>query len=111
MSKLTEKETILIQAILDSEYGDLPTDEVYTEYLSDDCSLDATSVPGIVSSLKKKGIVEVSEQDLGISPCDGRRGRWMDTIALTESGTKIAHEAGLTSNKMEYWLEEQAKAS
>jgi len=93
---LTVKEKKIIQAVLDSEYGDNPTDDVWTMYLAEDAGLPAKSMGGIVSSLVKKGFVRANV-------CKGMGSGFgdMDTLGLTVDGVAAAQGAGLTSLKME----------
>ena len=93
---LTVKEKKIIQAVLDSEYGDNPTDDVWTMYLAEDAGLPAKSMGGIVSSLVKKGLARANV-------CKGMGSGFgdMDTLGLTIDGVAAAQGAGLTSLKME----------
>ena len=92
--RLTPKEKLIMQAILDSEYGDNPTDDVWTTYLAENAGLNKRSMGGIVNSLVKKGLART-----GV--CEGMGSGFgdMDTLGLTPEGVEAAVAAGLTSPK------------
>ena len=93
---LTKKEKMIVQAILDSEYGDNPTDDVWTTYLAENAGLPKRSMGGIVNSLMKKGFARAGIcEDMG--PGFGN----MDTLGLTPEGVEAALAAGLKSHKTE----------
>lgn len=77
--KLTSNELAVLKAIDKSEYGDLLTDEIWTFTVGDnvDSSISKTSLPGIISSLNKKGLV-------GSGSYDGQ-----DIISMTEVGAAL----------------------
>ena len=54
---LTANELTVLKAIDDSEYGCYLTDAIWSFSIADNCNLAPTSIPGVVSSLVKKGLV------------------------------------------------------
>jgi len=78
--KLTTKELILLKAIDASEYGDRLLDSVWTFTITDNSDLNPRSVPGIIASLLKKGLV--------ITGGSTRSNDDDYNIAMTEAGAK-----------------------
>ncbi len=60
---LTKNEIAVLTAIDSSEYGDSLQDTVWTFTIAQNSSLTPRSIPGIVASLLKKGLVHVGESD------------------------------------------------
>jgi len=56
--KLTANEFKVLRAIDMSEYGDSLLDAIWSWSIADNSDLNATSIGGIVTSLKRKGLVE-----------------------------------------------------
>ena len=57
MINVTENEFKVLRAIDESEYGDVLVDAVWSWSITDHTDLPARSIGGIVSSLRKKGLV------------------------------------------------------
>lgn len=86
MSDLTDYEFEIMRAIDKSEYGQSITDDVWTFTLQDNSYLPSTSIPGIVSSLVKKGFV--TSQRMGKD----------STIRMTKKGV-IAYCEAIAPNR------------
>lgn len=80
---VTANEMKVITAIIKSEYGEQPHDEVWTQYMAEDSGLDPKVFSGVVSSLVKKGLVKSWDQ--------GKRSEW--TMHLTETGVKFYYDS------------------
>lgn len=90
MAALTVKELAVLQAIDDSEYGDLLTDAVWTFSIADNVALNIVPVkgiPGVVASLNKKGFL------VSVKDSDG------DCVYLTDAGVKAFLETNGSSKK------------
>jgi hypothetical protein len=89
--KLTEKELAVMKAIDASEYGDYLDDEIWTfslEYNVPKGGPKGKEISGVCSSLKKKGLVRLSNTDD------------RDTIYMTDEGIKAYTSAvGGKTNK------------
>lgn len=83
MKNLTENEMKVMQTIDRSCYGEYLRDAIWFFEISDDSGLKSTSIPGVVSSLVKKGYVATSDCWAG-DKCDFDTA----TIEMTEAGAK-----------------------
>lgn len=98
MSQLTVKEFQVLEAIDNSDYGCYLTDAVWTWDVVDNAPMSAKAVAGVIGSLVKKGLVEVSSIDNMI--LEGKLTD-EDTIAMTEAGAQAYLQAtGSTSVKL-----------
>lgn len=79
---LTANELELLEAIDNSEYGCYLTDEVYYFTIEDNSALNAKSIPGILGSLVKKGLVNTSVLDFNFNGKDVSE----ETVWITEPG-------------------------
>ena len=73
--RLTQNELEVLKAIDSSEYGDNLNDPVWSFTIADNSKLEKTSIPGICSSLSKKGLVSCTEYEEN-----------QNTIAITKKG-------------------------
>ena len=93
---ITQNEFALLRAIDDSEFGETLTDGTWSFSIADNSSLKPTSVGGIVTSLKRKGLVSV-----GGSGTDDAH------VAMTLRGaelyTNMCAMGGLKVNKRISW--------
>jgi secreted Zn-dependent insulinase-like peptidase len=82
-NSITSKEKALLKLIASSEYGDGPGDTIWLDYV-----VDSKSKGGVLTSLKKKGLVEFTLVAKENSD-NWRDGHITDsTINLTEKGCK-----------------------
>jgi translation initiation factor 6 (eIF-6) len=81
MIKLTQNELEALRAIDKSEYGEHLQDAVWSFTIVDNSSLKTRSVPGIVASLNKKGLVVSSMYEEGQA-----------TVEMTDLGVKTYTE-------------------
>lgn len=67
LAKLTTKELAVLKALDQSEYGEFLIDDVWSFTIADNLqstdNIKATSIPGVVSSLNKKGYVINGDSD------------------------------------------------
>lgn len=76
---ITNKELAVLKAIDDSDYGDTITDSIWTFSIADNVEgVDKKSLPGVISSLNKKGLVN-SNNEAYVSLNDA-------TISMTDAG-------------------------
>jgi DNA-binding MarR family transcriptional regulator len=92
-TSLTENEKLVIQAILNSEYGDYVTDGVYSMYLSDDTGINKSSMGGIIGSLSKKGIVETYDTHMDSFGV-------VDIVSLTSKGAALVKSLEMKTHKL-----------
>lgn len=89
--KLTPNEFKVLAAIDASEYGDTLGSAVWTFTIQDHCDLTPRSIPGVVASLSKKGLVRIAGT--------GREAE----IGMSEQGQAVylatLQRQGLTTNK------------
>lgn len=90
--KLTKYETAVIRAILDSEYGDEPTDPVWYEYVAEDSRVPTSAISGVISSLSKKGLAWTD---------DPMSADEMPSIGLTDKGVQAARDNNVGGFKLE----------
>ena len=98
---LTPNETAIVQAILDSEYGDAPTDDVWYRYVAEESGIAPKSLPGVMSSLSKKDLAHTDGVPDTWDPERMGPSGEMPTIWLTEAGVAAAVAAGLTARKLD----------
>lgn len=86
-TKLTTNELAVLRAIDSSEYGDALCDQIWSFSIADNSDLPQRSIPGIVSSLAKKGLT--------VSGASGGE----DTVAMTLFGATTYINAVNGTNK------------
>jgi predicted transcriptional regulator len=87
MMNLTENEKAIMKAGCDSEYDNFCEAPTWVFSVIDNSKLDAKIARGVISSLVKKGLVEVFDNE--------GRGKANDmAITATESGIEICNELG-----------------
>lgn len=85
MINITENEFKVLRAIDESEYGNMLTDAVWSWSITDHCSLPARSIGGVVSSLRKKGLVycgDVGTEDAATGMTDAGAERYAHICAM-----------------------------
>lgn len=85
MINITENEFKVLRAIDESEYGNMLTDAVWSWSITDHTDLAARSIGGIVSSLRKKGLVycgDVGTEDAATGMTDAGAERYAHICAL-----------------------------
>ena len=78
--KITKNELAALAAIDASEYGSYLSDEIWSFSIADNSELKPKSIPGIVASLSKKGLV--------VCGGSGREGDWK-TCGMTPAGIAV----------------------
>lgn len=100
--KLTALELAVLKAIDESEYGGDLTDLIWTFSVDDHlpASIKSTSIPGIVSSLVKKGLVVSSPAFMGDDA----------TIGMTSAGAE-AYIAAVGIENVKKYIEPKEGAT
>lgn len=84
--EITDKERAVLKGIIDSEYnGDNGRNPIWSWSIR--CNLPKRTIPGVVGSLAKKGLVQ----------CDKGETKDEDTVVLTEAGYALV--AGYAASK------------
>ena len=85
MINITENEFKVLRAIDESEYGNMLTDAVWSWSITAHCPLPARCIGGVVSSLRKKGLVycgDVGTEDAATGMTDAGAERYAHICAL-----------------------------
>lgn len=115
MINVTSNELEALRGIDHSEYGDCITTPVWSFSVTENCLLKTRSVPGVVSSLVKKGLVTVSDSGTAVACIAMTKAgvevycHWMEKLG--ERRHKHVDQADYEARQAAYWAEQAAKST